>query len=884
MEVMLVLTVSVALQFTAAYMSLKLIRVTGKQTVWALIAGTIFLMAVRQCITLYGLISGDMAHPPDISAELAALVISVLMVAGIAMIAPLFRSIVGSEKAMRISEEKYRSLFESSRDTVFISTLEGKLLDINEAGVDMFGYSKDELLSINIGRTYAHPDEREPFIRIMKTQGFVKDYELQLKRKDESIINVLITAAVRMDNDGQLVGFHGIIRDVTERKRLEEALVNIARGVPASTGDAFFRSLVKYLVYTLKVGCAGVGELVGKEKDRVKTIAACGDGDIIENIEYNIIDTPSEKVLHDKNLCNYPNDVQHEFPRDQFLKEKHAKSYVGIPLLDSTGNAIGILSVMDKKHLRNQRMVESMLQIFSVRASAEIERKRTDEALAEEKERLAVTLRSIGDGVITTDINGKVVLMNRVAEKLTGLNQEEVTGKLFQKVFYIIDESTCSPIENPIEKVVESGEIISMTHRTILLAKDGTGWAISASAAPIRGSDSKITGVVIVFSDITEKRRMERELQKSQKLESLGILAGGIAHDFNNLLTAIMGNISMAKLDIDEETETHEILDEAENAVKRTKDLTRQLLTFSRGGEPVKEIGNVSEIIRSTVNFALRGSKSISDMELSEALPLLEIDVGQISQVINNLVINADQSMPEGGVIRVRAASVILGADDALPLGEGRYIRISIQDEGVGISGENINRIFDPFFTNKKDGSGLGLATSYSIVGKHSGLITVESMPGKGSTFHVYLPESDRPLRLMDKKSEVLNGVGRVLMMDDEEVVRSVAGRILTRLGYTPSVANDGVEAVDKYKEALESGDPFDVVILDLTVPGGMGGLKALLELKKLDPNVKAIVSSGYSTDPVVADCKKHGFAGFIVKPYDVEQVSDVLQNVIMRN
>jgi len=511
------------------------------------------------------------------------------------------------------------------------------------------------------------------------------------------------------------------------------------------------------------------------------------------------------------------------------------------------------------------------------------ERRRTEEALAAEKERLAVTLRNIGDGVITTDIQGRVFLMNKAAEELTGWSNEESYGKYINEVFYIIDTETRRRCDDPVDMALSFGSKREFSGQIVLIARDGTERMIDKIAAPIRDQESNITGVVLAFHDVTEQRKMQEELLRTQKLESVGLLAGGIAHDFNNLLTAILGNVNLAKVFAEKGENVIELLTEAENASLRAKDLTQQLLTFSRGGAPVKKAASISDLIRDTTRFVLRGSNVRCVFSIPEDLYPVCVDEGQISQVINNLIINADQAMPEGGEISVRAENTSVKPGDALPLKAGEYVKITIKDQGCGIPEKHLAKIYDPYFTTKQKGNGLGLATVHSIVKKHDGYIGVESGPDVGATFYFYLPASPDD-KILTKKKEagvLMNGGGKILVMDDEEIVRKVAGAMLGRIGYEVSFAKDGREAIESYQALMGTGQAFDVVIMDLTIPGGMGGKETIKKLLEIDPQVKAIVSSGYSNDPVMADFRNYGFSDVIVKPYEVKEVGEVLHRVL---
>jgi len=510
--------------------------------------------------------------------------------------------------------------------------------------------------------------------------------------------------------------------------------------------------------------------------------------------------------------------------------------------------------------------------------------KQAEEALAHEKERLFVTLQSIGDGVISTDQKGTVLLLNRVASELTGWSIEDAVGKPVSQVFRIINEKTRTPCQNPVRKVMNTGRIIGLANHTMLISKDGTERLIADSGAPISNNKNEIIGVVLVFRDITEQQKQEQQLHQAQKMEAIGTLAGGIAHDFNNMLGIITGNSSYALSFVEQSHELFQILSEILDGAQKAQTLTHQLLTFSQGGEPIKKISHIGSLLKKTTEFVTRGSSCKCRFDIKKDLWAAEVDSAQIDQVISNIVLNARQAMPDGGNITISAQNVIVDNNNRkdFPVSKGQYIKICIQDEGIGIAHKHLNNIFNPYFTTKQKGSGLGLATSYSIIKRHDGHIHVESELNEGSEFQVYLKanQAEAPLIKTDT-NQTHSGDGTILIMDDDPAILKMAKRMFSRLGYQVELAPDGQQAIDLYEKAMAESHPFDFVILDLTVRGGMGGAATISELKKIDPNVKAIVSSGYSNDPIMSHYQEYGFVGVIPKPYTKNQVAEVLNALI---
>jgi len=499
------------------------------------------------------------------------------------------------------------------------------------------------------------------------------------------------------------------------------------------------------------------------------------------------------------------------------------------------------------------------------------ERKRMEEALLESEKLFRTLCDSAPIGIFRSDSEGNNIYCNPRWEEITGMSADEGKGTGWSKVIHPDDHEELGRIWH---EAFSSGRIYRHEHRQ-LTPQGKTIW-VRALATPVKNLDGTILGHVGTVEDITEIRQARQEMLKTQKLESLGVLAGGIAHDFNNILTAIIGNISLARLHMHVPEKAAKRLEEAEKAAARAKDLTQQLLTFARGGEPVKRIIDVTGLLKEAAGFAIHGSSVGCEFILADDLWPVDADEGQIGQVIHNLVINAVQAMPDGGIVTLRAENV-----DSMSDGK-RSVMISVSDTGIGIPEEHLQSIFDPYFTTKQQGSGLGLATCFAIIKNHGGVITVESTLGKGTTFNVYLLASEHSIQAESAlQSGAVQGSGRILVMDDEEPIREVVRIMLEDLGYTVECTENGSEAVELYRKRKEEGTPFDAVIMDLTVPGGVGGKEAVEMLLKINPDIKAIVSSGYSTDPVMANYRRYGFSAVLSKPFRPQEMSWILKELL---
>lgn len=467
-------------------------------------------------------------------------------------------------------------------------------------------------------------------------------------------------------------------------------------------------------------------------------------------------------------------------------------------------------------------------------------------------------LEASADAIVVVGGDRSILFANSAARQLLGVDKTELAGKLLA--------FDAAPGET---KDVE--------------ITDGLGvkTVVDISVIPTKWADRPAS--LVTMHDVTERKEREKEFLKASKLESLGILAGGIAHDFNNLLTGMLGNASLARIYADPKEKIYKIITDIEKASLRAKDLTQQLLTFAKGGMPIKKTMHIKGLIMDSATFAMHGSNIKCAFSIAEDLKAVDVDEGQLNQVMHNLVINAKQAMPDGGAITITAVNTEAAPADNLPLAPGGYVRITVRDNGMGIPEELLTKIFDPYFTTKAAGTGLGLATVYSVIKNHGGCILAESRPGSGTAFHIYLPQSDKAAdpAAAPVEGKPVRGAGRIIIMDDEDVVRNVAAIILKELGYDVDTAANGGQTIELYKKAQMEGRPYSVLIMDLTIPGGMGGKEAIARLREIDPDVRAIVSSGYSDDPIMSDYRKNGFKDVIVKPYKMDELSSVIQRVI---
>ena len=743
------------------------------------------------------------------------------------------------EQALRDSEKLYKSLLDISPYAVTVSDLKGEITFVSEKTLELHGYKElKELVGKSAFELIAPSDQQRAKAELAKTlkRGTTRDTVYTLLKKDGSSFMGELNASLIKNDKGEPQAFVATTRDITEQKENEKKL---------KEKEAYNFALFNYSpMETIVVDRDGkvIRSNLAKRKsgDRIPKI-----GDTM----YKDYGAKHERDMYAELMKCIKTGKNKEFPEMEY-----GDKYLSISIAPFSDGAIII----------SQDITERI---------------KAEKALRQNEQRFRLIVETMPSLLVITNKEGKNLYVSPNCKEITGYSQKELENDFI----WWVHEDDMDRAKKVFDKSFkECTDGSNFEYKAI--KKDGKIWYASSSWESIIDEKGDFQGMILQTIDISDKKIMEQEIAKVQKLESIGILAGGIAHDFNNFLTGIIGNISLAKLKSDPKDEIYEILTESEKAAQSAKSLTQQLLTFSKGGVPIKEKTDIKELIEESAKFAIVGSNVNCKFDFSEDLWEVTIDRSQMNQVVNNIILNAVESIPHEGTITIKAENTEIRKRVKIPLKKGKYVKITFTDTGIGIPDKNISKIFDPFFTTKQRGSGLGLATVFSIINKHKGFIYVESEIGKGTSFHIYLPASleyKKKKKQKEEKEKISKSSGKVLIMDDKSFIRKSAERALNLYGFDVSGAEDGEEALSLYKKAMDEGKPYDVVILDLTIPGAMGGLRALKELRKIDPKVKAIVSSGYSDDPVMSDHKKFGFKSIIKKPYEYHELSDTVKKLI---
>jgi len=905
-----------------------------------------------------------------------------------------------AESKQRLSEalEFNKSILKTSSIGVLTYDKTGQCIYSNEAAAKIIGTNVAGLLSQNFHQieSWKKNGMHEAALRALRTNKEQQSEDHIITTFGKDIWLSLRYSTFYSDGEQHLLL---LIQDITERKKLEDTRMFLVEC--GTKGDDFFQSLAQYLAGSLNMDYVCIDRLEGDQLT-ARTVAVYFDGKFEDNVSYTLYDTPCGEVVG-RDVCCFPEEVRHRFPKDTVLEDMKAESYVGVTLWSHTHQPVGLIAVIGRRPLEDKSLAESILMLAAIRAAAELERKLDEEKLRESNESYRILFDQDPLPRWIYDVETfSFLLVNKAAQAHYGYTMEEFTSMTIKDVrpsedvekilsfsarisdkpavshswkhrkkdgslidvdihshpirfmgrkarrvlvkditerkqaeekvrrsesfirnildtvdegFIVIDrdyriltanKAYCGQVEMPCDDVIgkrcyevshkkrqpcsaegedcaarqafETGTPRTVTHQH----RDAHGGVVyvEAKCFPIKDGTGVVTSVIETINNITERHLLEEERLKTQKLESIGTLAGGIAHDFNNLLQGVFGYISMARLTFDQKEKSLAMLEQAEKALHQSVNLTTQLLTFSKGGKPVKKTMSLAPVVENAVKFALSGSRSEYQLNIDRELWQVNGDAGQLGQVIQNIVLNADQAMPLGGVVKISAWNAAAG-DASLPssLAQGNYIVLTIEDNGVGISEQYQSRIFDPYFTTKEKGSGLGLATSYSIVRNHEGQIRVFSTVGKGTVFKLFIPAMTVKAGAGTAVQAAFSAPSsaRILAMDDEAIIRDLTKELLRALGNEVEVAAHGEEALTRYREAAGAGRPFDIVILDLTVRGGLGGVETVRKLLEFDPAAKAVVSSGYSADDAIANYREYGFKAFLKKPYNVQELQNVL-------
>ncbi|MHB8843941.1 MAG: PAS domain S-box protein [Nitrospirota bacterium] len=803
---------------------------------------------------------------------------------------------IATDRDLRESEAKYRLVVDNAGEGIFVAQ-DGKLKFVNPWMSATSGYSEEELLGMPFSNI-VHPEDRELVYRqhLRRLKGELPAnyvYSFRVLTKSGSILVVEMKGApTTWEGRPASVNF---VFDITQRKQAEDILRYRAAfeklimtlstefiNLESERIDSGIDRALRELGLFMGADRSYVFQFSGRGMVMSNTHEWCGPGidPQLPRLQNLSLDTTlpwfakcikAQKVFHVPSVADLPAEAAAE--KREFERES-IQSLLCVPMVyrHSLIGFLGFDAVRTRTDWTDDAIL--LLRIAGEMLTNALMRKRAEDELKNSEARFRSNFEQASVGIVDTTLAGGFLWVNRRFCEITGFSVDELRTRTFRDITHA--EDLAQELQD--YQLVLQGKAASYSREKRYIRKDRSVVWVNLSATLVRDAEGVPKRFIGVVEDISARKRMEEELFRSQKLESLGVLAGGIAHDFNNMLAAIAGQIGVARMKFPPGDALARRLEEIENASLRAKGLTQQLLTFAKGGAPIKTALSPERLVRDAAGLVLSGTNVDCSVTAGGQACAIEADEGQIGQALNNMIINACQAMPGGGTVRIGLENCEVREGMGLPLRPGRYVRIAIADQGSGIPAEHLPKIFDPYYTTKPSGSGLGLAVCYSIVKNHGGHIAVESPPGKGATFTVYLPACDKKDVPEQPALDVhLRGNGRVLVMDDDEMIRMVTGEVLLELGYEPEYACNGGEAIERYRQARESGRPFAIVIMDLTIVGGMGGKETIGKLREYDPGVKAIVSSGYANDPIMADFRDHGFSDVIVKPYKTVDLSKKL-------
>ncbi|MEW6376940.1 MAG: PAS domain S-box protein [Thermodesulfobacteriota bacterium] len=764
-----------------------------------------------------------------------------------------------TEKALGESEKRYRTLFEGSRDAIYITTREGKVIDFNQSFLDLFGYSKEEMRGLNAQDTYVHSEDRSRFQQEIEQNGFVRDFELKLRKKDRTEIDCLLTSSVQRTHDGNILGYQGIIRDITERKRAEESL---------RESEERFRSLFE-------------NAMIGIYRTTPDGQILIANPALIKMLGYTSFEELAQLNVVQKGYAE-------GYSRTQFTE-----------LMERDGYVLGLESGWKRKDgavlfvresARAFRDVQGNILYYEGTVEDNTERKHAEQALRESEERYRNILDAIEDGYFEADIAGNFTFFNNSLQKIFGYSKEELIGVNNRQY---MDKEMAKKVYQRFNRVYTTGEPAKAFEYEII-RKDFTKRILEGSISLIRNAKGERIGFRVIARDITERKRAEEEmrslqeqLRQSQKMEAIGRLAGGIAHDFNNLLTIIKGYSQLSLLDLKERDPLKGNIQEIQKASQRATDLTRQLLAFSRRQMMEMKVLNLNVLLKDLDKMLRRviGEDIELVNSLADDLGQVKTDPGQIEQVIMNLAVNARDAMPKGGKLTIETANVELDEAYArahIGVTPGRYVMLSMSDTGVGMTPDVRERIFEPFFTTKEkgEGTGLGLSMVYGIVKQSGGSIWVYSEPVQGTTFKIYLPRVDELPEEIGKKEikeEIPWGNETVLVVEDDEAVRKLAVKVLEKQGYNVLEASNGTDALEICEKQKGS---IHMILTDVVMPE-MNGRQLVERFRQVYPYFKVLYMSGYTDNTIVHHGVLEKGVNYIQKPFTPEALARKVREVL---
>jgi PAS domain S-box-containing protein len=773
-------------------------------------------------------------------------------------------------RKLKESVQRFRNLTESTSDWIWEVDLKGLYTYCSPKINGLLGYKPEELIGktpfdlMPAGEAKRVSDLFNTFVSSQSSFDSIENVNIH---KNGSHVVMETSGVPFLSDEGELLGYRGIDRDITERKLIEFALKEQTRtlnGILKNAGDGI-------------CVCHNIAEWPNVKFTHWNPRMTFITGYTIEEINqlgwFQAMYTDPEvqqKAIERMAKMRQGDDIRAE---EWVITAKGGNKKtlsISTTILKKEGDKTYVLGVM--QDITNRKLAEK--------------------ALEESKQRFRTVANFAYDLEYWISPDGSPIYTSPSCKKITGYGPDDFRNNpgLMIEIIHPDDRATFTKHKHIVD---ESGETFPMDFR--IITKDGNERLIEHVCQAVYDMDGQHLGQRGSIRDITAQKKLQEEVLKARKLESIGTLAGGIAHDLNNLLYVVMGNISLAQNDLKLEIEMSESLKEAQKACIKAKELSARLITFSKGGDPIKKINSIDDLLKKTVATALSGSNIKPEMSISEDIRQVNIDKGQIKQVVHNIVVNARETMDDKGQLKVSCENIDIAEDGYLTLSQGDYIKISFKDHGCGISKKNLEKIFDPYFSTKDrgvdKGQGLGLAVSYSIVQKHGGLITLESEMETGSTFSVFLPglsvkepdlqKSEEKPAAQKPVKQPATGTGKILLMDDEQAIRAFLSRVINRLGYAVETCTEGKEVIEIYKKAMESKEPFDVVILDLTNKIGMGGQETMKRLLELDHDANGIVITGYCDDPVVANFRAYGFSGYLTKPTTMDELSKVINEVL---